>query len=84
MNIELYGHTQSELEMLLDRVEEMERERDYFYGKLDEATNSIVDVLLGAGQNELPEWLRIKLGQVVFDADEGKFNAVWNEHKHNL
>lgn len=84
MNIELYGHTQSELELLLERAEELERERDFFYDKLDGATSSILSVLLGAGPNEVPDWLRVKLGQIIFDADEAKFNAAWNEHKEKF
>jgi hypothetical protein len=84
MNIELYGHTQSEIDLLLERAEESERERDFFYDKLDVATNTILDILVGTGRNEIPEWLRMKLGQIIFDADEAKFNAAWTVHKEKL
>ncbi|QYG02236.1 hypothetical protein [Massilia sp. NP310] len=81
MNKHLFENHLTEAEITLENFEEMERERNYYSGKVDHAMVRLEQLVLGL-YADVP--LQDAALQIMYELDEARANAFFNAHRGDL
>lgn len=81
MNKHLFESHLTEAEITLENLEEAERARDYYSGKVDHAMVRLEQLALGLFADRQ---LQDAVLQIMYELNEARANAFFNAHRNDL